>query len=105
MTGAWYRKAEAGLRAPPATVGRAAAHLSRGVFPWGGKAARQAATRRHPAQGAALMEGQAGDDPARAYPGDRPSATMLCDDIDPATLGALLDALARLTGVRLGDEA
>jgi len=42
------------------------------------------------AQGAALMAGQKGDDPARSYPGDRPSATILCDDIDPATLGALI---------------
>jgi len=42
------------------------------------------------AQGAALMAGQKGDDPARCYPGDRPSATILCDDIDPATLGALI---------------
>lgn len=42
------------------------------------------------AQGAALMAGQANDDPARAYPGDRPSATILCDDIDAATLGALI---------------
>jgi glucose-6-phosphate isomerase len=42
------------------------------------------------AQGAALMAGQPSDDPARAYPGNRPSATILCDDIDPATLGALI---------------
>jgi glucose-6-phosphate isomerase len=42
------------------------------------------------AQGAALMAGVAGSDPARAYPGDRPSATMLCDDVDAATLGALI---------------
>jgi glucose-6-phosphate isomerase len=42
------------------------------------------------AQGAALMAGQPNDDPARAYPGNRPSATILCDDIDPATLGALI---------------
>lgn len=42
------------------------------------------------AQGAALMAGAAGSDPARAYPGDRPSATMLCDDVDAATLGALI---------------
>ena len=42
------------------------------------------------AQGAALMAGKAGEDPARNYPGDRPSATMLCDDIDAATLGALI---------------
>ena len=42
------------------------------------------------AQGAALMAGDKGSEPARSYPGDRPSATMLCDDIDAATLGALI---------------
>ena len=42
------------------------------------------------AQGAALMAGQDNADPARAYPGDRPSATILCDEINPATLGALI---------------
>jgi glucose-6-phosphate isomerase len=42
------------------------------------------------AQGAALMTGRASEDPARSYPGDRPSATILADDIDPATLGALI---------------
>jgi glucose-6-phosphate isomerase len=42
------------------------------------------------AQGAALMAGKRSDDPARAYPGDRPSATILCEDINPATLGALI---------------
>ncbi|WFL77287.1 glucose-6-phosphate isomerase [Altererythrobacter arenosus] len=46
------------------------------------------------AQGAALMAGgnmaKDGKDPARAFPGDRPSATMLCDDLDGATLGALI---------------
>jgi glucose-6-phosphate isomerase len=42
------------------------------------------------AQGAALMAGQVNADPARAYPGDRPSATILCDEINPATLGALI---------------
>jgi glucose-6-phosphate isomerase len=42
------------------------------------------------AQGAALMAGKPSDDPARAYPGNRPSATILCDDISPATLGALI---------------
>lgn len=42
------------------------------------------------AQGAALMAGRESDDPARAYPGNRPSATMLCDEINPATLGALI---------------
>ncbi len=42
------------------------------------------------AQGAALMAGKKGDDPARNYPGDRPSATILCDDLDATTLGALI---------------
>jgi len=43
------------------------------------------------AQGAALMAGKASaDDPARAYPGDRPSTTFLTDDIDASTLGALI---------------
>jgi glucose-6-phosphate isomerase len=42
------------------------------------------------AQGAALMSGKPGDDPHRAYAGDRPSTTILLDRIDPATLGALI---------------
>ena len=42
------------------------------------------------AQGAALLVGRAADDPARAYPGNRPSATILVDDLDAATLGALI---------------
>ncbi|MGF7155553.1 glucose-6-phosphate isomerase [Novosphingobium gossypii] len=42
------------------------------------------------AQGAALMAGKHSDDPARAYPGDRPSATILVDDLTPATFGALV---------------
>jgi len=42
------------------------------------------------AQGAALMAGRASDDPARSYPGDRPSATILCDDLDAGALGALI---------------
>lgn len=42
------------------------------------------------AQGAALMAGKANDDAARAYPGDRPSTTLLLDRLDPRTLGALL---------------
>ncbi|WP_299192164.1 glucose-6-phosphate isomerase [uncultured Erythrobacter sp.] len=42
------------------------------------------------AQGAALMAGKAADDPARSYPGDRPSATILLDDCDAATFGALI---------------
>jgi glucose-6-phosphate isomerase len=42
------------------------------------------------AQGAALMAGKQGADPARNYPGARPSATILCDDLDAAALGALI---------------
>ena len=42
------------------------------------------------AQGAALMKGKQSDDPARSYPGDRPSATMLMDDLTPGSLGALI---------------
>jgi glucose-6-phosphate isomerase len=42
------------------------------------------------AQGAALMAGRESDDPARCYPGDRPSTTILLDRLDPATLGALI---------------
>lgn len=42
------------------------------------------------AQGAALMAGKTSDDPARAYPGDRPSTTFLVDDCDAAALGALI---------------
>ena len=42
------------------------------------------------AQGAALMRGRASDDPQRAYPGNRPSATILLDRLDARTLGALI---------------
>jgi glucose-6-phosphate isomerase len=42
------------------------------------------------AQGAALMSGRKSADPARAYPGDRPSATILLDDLSPMSLGALI---------------
>jgi glucose-6-phosphate isomerase len=42
------------------------------------------------AQGAALMAGKGSDDPARNYPGDRPSTTILLDQVDPTTLGALI---------------
>jgi glucose-6-phosphate isomerase len=43
------------------------------------------------AQGAALMKGRENpDDPARAYPGDRPSSTILLDQLDARTLGALI---------------
>jgi len=42
------------------------------------------------AQGAALMQGQTSEDPQRAYPGNRPSATMLLDRLDARTLGALI---------------
>ena len=42
------------------------------------------------AQGAALMTGRASDDPARHYPGNRPSATILVDDLTAETFGALV---------------
>ncbi len=42
------------------------------------------------AQGAALMAGKTSDDAARAYPGDRPSSTLLLDQLDPRTLGGLI---------------
>ena len=42
------------------------------------------------AQGAALMAGKTAQDPARAYPGDRPATTFLLDDCDAAALGALI---------------
>jgi glucose-6-phosphate isomerase len=42
------------------------------------------------AQGAALMQGRCSDDAARSYPGDRPSATILIDELAPASFGALI---------------
>jgi glucose-6-phosphate isomerase len=42
------------------------------------------------AQGAALMAGDAGEDLYRACPGNRPSATILLDRLDPRSLGALI---------------
>ncbi|WP_260597857.1 glucose-6-phosphate isomerase [Sphingomonas endolithica] len=42
------------------------------------------------AQGAALMKGKQTDDPARSYSGDRPSSTILLDDLDARSLGALI---------------
>jgi glucose-6-phosphate isomerase len=42
------------------------------------------------AQGAALMAGKPSGKPACVYPGDRPSTTILADDLDAATLGALI---------------
>ena len=42
------------------------------------------------AQGAALMQGRKSDDPQRADPGNRPSATILLDRLDARTLGALI---------------
>ncbi|WP_425228589.1 glucose-6-phosphate isomerase [Sphingomonas sp.] len=42
------------------------------------------------AQGAALMKGKASEDGARNYPGDRPSSTILLDQLTPRTLGALI---------------
>jgi glucose-6-phosphate isomerase len=42
------------------------------------------------AQGAALMQGRASDDPQRSYAGNRPSTTLLLDRLDARTLGALI---------------
>ena len=42
------------------------------------------------AQGAALMAGKANVDAARAYPGNRPSATILLDELDAEALGAVI---------------
>ncbi|MCB2073231.1 MAG: glucose-6-phosphate isomerase [Novosphingobium sp.] len=42
------------------------------------------------AQGAALMAGKESKDGARAYAGDRPSATILLDELNPASFGALI---------------
>jgi len=42
------------------------------------------------AQGAALLAGREHDNPARAFPGNRPSSTILLDRLDARTLGALL---------------
>lgn len=42
------------------------------------------------AQGAALMVGQKSDDLARNYVGNRPSTTILVDDVTPSTVGALI---------------
>lgn len=42
------------------------------------------------AQGAALMSGQKSDDLARNYAGNRPSTTILVDDVTPSTVGALI---------------
>ena len=42
------------------------------------------------AQGAALMKGKQVEDPARSYTGDRPSSTLLLDQLDARTLGALI---------------
>ena len=42
------------------------------------------------AQGAALMAGKQAVDPARSYAGNRPSTTLLIDDVTPAIVGALL---------------
>jgi len=42
------------------------------------------------AQGAALMTGRGAEDAARSYPGDRPSTSILLEELDPRTLGALI---------------
>jgi glucose-6-phosphate isomerase len=42
------------------------------------------------AQGAALMQGRASEDPQRSYPGNRPSTTVLLARLDARSLGALI---------------
>lgn len=42
------------------------------------------------AQGAALLLGRGHEDPARVFPGNRPSSTILLDQLDAHTMGALL---------------
>jgi glucose-6-phosphate isomerase len=42
------------------------------------------------AQGAALMRGRDSADKARSYVGDRPSTTILIDDVTPSAVGALI---------------
>jgi glucose-6-phosphate isomerase len=42
------------------------------------------------AQGAALMAGRHAEDAARAYAGNRPSTTILLDQLEPRSLGALI---------------
>ena len=42
------------------------------------------------AQGAALMAGKASDDKARNYDGNRPSTTLLLEDVTPPVVGALI---------------
>ena len=42
------------------------------------------------AQGAALMKGKQVDDPARSYEGNRPSSTILLEQLTPHALGALI---------------
>ena len=42
------------------------------------------------AQGAALMQGRASDDPQRSYAGNRPSSTILIGRLDARSLGALI---------------
>ncbi len=42
------------------------------------------------AQGAALMAGKQSDDLARNYAGNRPSVTILVDDVTPTAVGALI---------------
>jgi glucose-6-phosphate isomerase len=42
------------------------------------------------AQGAALMQGRASDDPQRAYSGSRPSSTILIERLDARALGTLI---------------
>ena len=36
------------------------------------------------------MQGPQADDPQRSYPGNRPSSTILLEQLDPRSLGALI---------------
>src|SRR3546814_15828424 len=46
------------------------------------------------------MQGRNNDeDPARAYPGNRPSTTLLLDDVTPEILGALIAVYEQRTFV------
>jgi glucose-6-phosphate isomerase len=63
------------------------------------------------AQGQALMLGQAHPDPQQAFPGNRPSSTLVLEKLDPYHLGALLAAyehkvvmLAGLWGINPFDQ-
>ena len=54
------------------------------------------------AQSAALMAGKASDDKAQNYDGNRPSATLLLEDVTPSVLGALIAFYEHRTFVNAG---